>query len=222
MKMPRLESSLLDRIVFKLFLVPIHRCWSEKKTIMTTRRERKAQATRQKILDEARYGFTFRPMNLIGMDAFAGHAGVDRSTINRHFRDKDGLFAAAVERECKLALAEIKLTVEDAKIFPDSLKAFAIARFKETERIFRYRKLNPQKIRSLPRTKIAFDKFMQDERKLLAEIFQSAADAKLIAKRDFANVVEAVLGTLNGFQYIRENGDVADDGIVKIISELIV
>ncbi len=188
---------------------------------MLTRREKKAQATHQKILDEARYGFTFKPMNLIGMDAIAHHAGVERSTINRHFGDKDGLFAAVVEKECKLTLVEIRLAVEDAENFPDSLKAFAIARFKETARIFRYRKLNPQKISNLPQAKIAFDKFLQDERKLFFEILQSAADAKQIEKRDFSNVVEAVLGALNGFQYCREYGKISDDEIEKILSNLI-
>jgi len=187
---------------------------------MTTRRQRKYDDVHSRILAAASDGFTYRPMNLIGMDAIAEHAEVARSVINSHFGDKKLLFAAVVERECKLALAEMWLAVEDAGEFPDSLKAFALARFKETARLFLYRKLNRQKFRDMPQVKDALDRFLRDERKLLHEVLQSAADAKQIAKRDFANAADAVLGALNGFQYFREYGDAPESEIIKILGDL--
>jgi AcrR family transcriptional regulator len=70
-----------------------------KRRYRMTKRAEAASATRERILEAAAAIFWERPLIDISLEAVALRAGVSLPTVIRHFGDKGGLFAAAVERE---------------------------------------------------------------------------------------------------------------------------
>jgi AcrR family transcriptional regulator len=66
--------------------------------VMTTRAEA-AERTGERILDAAMALFWEQPSDRLSLDAVAARAGVSVQTVIRRFGGKDGLFAAAAQRE---------------------------------------------------------------------------------------------------------------------------
>ncbi|HEU0027019.1 MAG TPA: TetR/AcrR family transcriptional regulator [Ktedonobacterales bacterium] len=64
-----------------------------------TKRAEAAATTRERILAAAAAIFWERPLVDISLEVVARRAGVSLPTVIRHFGDKGGVFAAAVERE---------------------------------------------------------------------------------------------------------------------------
>ncbi len=62
-------------------------------------RARSTAATGERILDAAVAVFWERPVSEISLEEVASHAGVSGQTVIRRYGGKDGLFAAAVQRE---------------------------------------------------------------------------------------------------------------------------
>jgi AcrR family transcriptional regulator len=69
-------------------------------------RAQSAAATRERILDVAVEAFWERPDDQVSLDEVARRAGVSVQTVIRRFGGRDGLFAAAVERETKRTRTE--------------------------------------------------------------------------------------------------------------------
>lgn len=65
-----------------------------------------AAATGERILDAAAEAFWKRPGEQVSLDDVARRAGVSVQTVIRRFRGKDGLVAAAIERESERVRAE--------------------------------------------------------------------------------------------------------------------
>lgn len=59
------------------------------------------EAKREAILEAAAVSFFDRGYAATSIEQVAGDAGVSKVTIYNHFKDKRGLFAAAIERECE-------------------------------------------------------------------------------------------------------------------------
>lgn len=59
-------------------------------------RKRSAPATRQAILDAAKYCFSTEGYDHVGVREIAARAGVDPALINRYFGSKEGLFSEAI------------------------------------------------------------------------------------------------------------------------------
>lgn len=66
-----------------------------------------ASGGRDRILREARALFTRHGFAAVSMQQIAGAAGVNKATLYHHYRDKEALFLAVVERERELAAAAI-------------------------------------------------------------------------------------------------------------------
>lgn len=79
---------------------------STKRTYRMTARADSAQATADRILDATSEVFWERPTESVSLDEIARRAGTTKQTVLRHFRSKDALFAAAVEREFTAVQAE--------------------------------------------------------------------------------------------------------------------
>ena len=186
---------------------------------MLTKRERKARATHQKILDEARYGFTIRPMNLIGMDTVAYEAGVGVATVYRHFDAKEGLFSASVEAERIDAETAIGEAVEGAETAADKLRAFVRTRFMHTKRLFRYRKLNKRFIQKIPDAKESFAKFDAFCEALVEEIVRFGGKRGEFASGDTKSLTNGITTNLHGIECIREyeNRD-SDEILITLLS----
>ena len=72
-----------------------------------TKRAESAAATAERILDAAAGEFADgAPVASITLDAVANRAGVSVQTVLRRFGDKDGLFAAAAERQAARVASE--------------------------------------------------------------------------------------------------------------------
>jgi AcrR family transcriptional regulator len=61
-----------------------------------TRRRRSALETRADILAAARYAFTKKGYDQVGVRDIAGHVGIDPALVIRYFGSKEGLFCEAV------------------------------------------------------------------------------------------------------------------------------
>jgi AcrR family transcriptional regulator len=59
-------------------------------------RKRSAPATRQAILDAAKYCFSSEGYDQVGVREIAARAGVDPALINRYFGSKEGLFSEVI------------------------------------------------------------------------------------------------------------------------------
>ena len=71
-------------------------CSREKEGACPPARGRNAAATRQAILDSARWCFSHDGYDQVGVREIAARAGVDPALVNRYFGSKEGLFAEAV------------------------------------------------------------------------------------------------------------------------------
>src|SRR3546814_8328288 len=58
------------------------------------------------ILDAAKRMFTEHGFDRTSMDQIASEAGVSKLTVYSHFRDKEALFAAAVQSPCETRLPD--------------------------------------------------------------------------------------------------------------------
>ena len=66
-------------------------------------RGRNAAATRQAILDSARWCFSHEGYDRVGVRDIAARAGADPALVNRYFGSKEGLFAEAVSAKFDLS-----------------------------------------------------------------------------------------------------------------------
>jgi AcrR family transcriptional regulator len=66
-------------------------------------RGRNAAATRQAILDSARWCFSHEGYDQVGVRDIAARAGADPALVNRYFGSKEGLFAEAVSAKFDLS-----------------------------------------------------------------------------------------------------------------------
>ena len=66
-------------------------------------RGRNATATRQAILDAARWCFSHHGYDQVGVRDIAARAGTDPALVNRYFGSKEGLFAEAVSAKFDLS-----------------------------------------------------------------------------------------------------------------------
>ena len=66
-------------------------------------RGRNAAATKQAILEAARWWFGHESYDQVGVRDIAARAGVDPALVNRYFGSKEGLFAAAVSAKFDLS-----------------------------------------------------------------------------------------------------------------------
>ena len=68
-----------------------------------TRRGRNTAATKQAILESARWCFGHEGYDQVGVRDIAARAGVDPALVNRYFGSKEGLFAQAVSAKFDLS-----------------------------------------------------------------------------------------------------------------------
>ena len=80
-----------------------HDCSRENEGACLPPRGRNAAATRQAILDSARWCFSRDGYDQVGVRDIAARAGVDPALVNRYFGSKEGLFAEAVSAKFDLS-----------------------------------------------------------------------------------------------------------------------
>jgi AcrR family transcriptional regulator len=78
-------------------------CSRANKAACPTPRGRNAAATRQAILDSARWCFSHDGYDQVGVRDIAARAGADPALVNRYFGSKEGLFAEAVSAKFDLS-----------------------------------------------------------------------------------------------------------------------
>lgn len=79
---------------------------------MSTLRQSKSEATRERILETATRLFLDQGYSNTNLDQVATDAGVTKPTVYSHFHSKKGLFDAVVQRNASHRLAEIKSLLE--------------------------------------------------------------------------------------------------------------
>src|SRR5215213_11524161 len=80
-----------------------HDCSRANEGACTSPRGRNAAATRQAILDSARWCFSHDGYDQVGVRDIAARAGADPALVNRYFGSKEGLFAEAVSAKFDLS-----------------------------------------------------------------------------------------------------------------------
>jgi len=82
--------------------VTAHECRGANEGTCSPPRGRNAAATRQAILDSARWCFSHDGYDQVGVRHIAARAGADPALVNRYFGSKEGLFAEAVSAKFDL------------------------------------------------------------------------------------------------------------------------
>jgi AcrR family transcriptional regulator len=85
-------------------------------------RGRNAAATRQAILDSARWCFSHDGYDQVGVRDIAARAGADPALVNRYFGSKEGLFAEAVSAKFDLS----ELIAEDRAMLGERLARYVL------------------------------------------------------------------------------------------------
>jgi len=80
-----------------------HESGRENEGACSPARGRNAAATRQAILDSARWCFSHDGYDQVGVRDIAARAGADPALVNRYFGSKEGLFAEAVSAKFDLS-----------------------------------------------------------------------------------------------------------------------
>jgi AcrR family transcriptional regulator len=80
-----------------------HKCSRANDGACPSPRGRNAAATRQAILDSARWCFAHDGYDQVGVRDIAARAGADPALVNRYFGSKEGLFAEAVSAKFDLS-----------------------------------------------------------------------------------------------------------------------
>jgi AcrR family transcriptional regulator len=80
--------------------------FAERRRYRMTARAASAASTAERIVDAAVETFWERPTDQVSLDDVARRAGVSIQTLIRHFGGRDGLVAAAIEREARRVQAE--------------------------------------------------------------------------------------------------------------------
>ena len=82
---------------------------------------RKSAETRQRIIDAAYTLFYQSGFIRTGVDAVADAAGITKRTLYQHFRSKDHLIAAVLERQHQMALQRIRRWADQISGTPDQM-----------------------------------------------------------------------------------------------------
>ena len=82
---------------------------------------RKSAETRQRIIDAAYTLFYQSGFMRTGVDAVADAAGITKRTLYQHFRSKDDLIAAVLERQHQMALQRIRKWADQISGKPDQM-----------------------------------------------------------------------------------------------------
>ncbi|MEJ2640847.1 MAG: TetR/AcrR family transcriptional regulator [Desulfosarcinaceae bacterium] len=82
---------------------------------------RKSAETRQRIIDAAYTLFYQSGFIRTGVDAVADAAGITKRTLYQHFRSKDDLIAAVLERQHRMALQRIRKWADQLSGKPDQM-----------------------------------------------------------------------------------------------------
>lgn len=82
---------------------------------------RKSTETRQRIIDAAYTLFYQSGFMRTGVDAVADAAGITKRTLYQHFRSKDDLIAAVMERQHQMALQRIRKWADQISGKPDQM-----------------------------------------------------------------------------------------------------
>ncbi len=179
---------------------------------MMTKREQKAQATRQKILDVACYGFTVKPMNLISLDVVAYRAKVDRSTIYRYFSDKKILFAAVVEEERIRVIRAMQSAAAHEQTGTKKLEAYFRTRFKNKMRLMKYLSHNLKFIYGNSEIWGSFCEFADDERKHVERILRFGHQRAEFVVDETESLAKSIVDLMDGLQTLHiERGKALDE-----------
>jgi len=170
---------------------------------MLTKREQKAQATLQKILEAAAEIFSQYPLNIASIDDIAANAGVSRSSIYRYCDGKEDFLLRVVEWERKRAIQSLRLAIAHEQTAQKRLEMYFKKQMIVTARLSAFLKLNRRLIAKSPGIRQNFDEFTREEKKLVENILRFGRERSEFAIEDFeqnAAIIVEIMGYLRIFQ----------------------
>lgn len=99
------------------------RTWLDSVSVTPTQAQVSASPARDRILDTAENLFIAVGVRAVGVDRIIAESGVARATLFRHFRTKDDLIAAFLERRALRARAELTALRDEHSAEPDRVLA---------------------------------------------------------------------------------------------------
>jgi len=182
-----------------------------------------AQMKRDHILDVAEEIFYKEGFKKAQLSIIAKEAGVSMATIYGFFTNKEGLFAAYIERIIERTYHEVVTLLEPIKDPKERLKAIVKHKFNA---INQYPKAYLQEIiESHPMFTVAFGRFgneqaMQKLYVLIAEVFESIHTSTPLREEDFAKMAILFKAFTNGYIECWVYGNISLDDVADEAVEM--
>lgn len=175
---------------------------------------------RCKIIDNAGGFFARYGLFKTTIDEIAQSLRMGKSSLYYHFKNKEDIFRAVLEKEADILHARIRTAISAVASPEEKLKAFAVTRIKcrqelaNINSIFHDDHLHPYHfVRAIRKE--------HDRRELaiIKDILQEGLDTRAFAMKDVELTAQAIITALKGLEYewsIQQGGEAVEENVDKL------
>ena len=156
---------------------------------------------KQKIVSASRVLFAQFGLRKTSVDEIAKRARVAKATIYKYFHTKEDIFVEVVRQEATTLMDRIHQAVEGAETALGKMKAYLVTKLREIRQLVNFYKVTRDTVDEYwPHVQGARESFLEEEKELLTEIFNTGIKEGELAIRNPEMTAQVIVTALKGVE----------------------